>query len=104
MTMCLCDCVLLFGCGFIHYLYFSFQSINRGLLRWLKLWDFVVFGKENKPATSFVSNVQRRDKKENKLNADKKPFNPSEAIDEHDQLKRPMFKVCCELLWMFSLN
>lgn len=67
-----------------------FQIINRGLLRWLKLWDYVVFGKENKTRNVISNPKPHKDKIDN---ANKKSFNPSEAVDELDPFKRPVFKV-----------
>lgn len=66
---------------------FSFwnQGVNRSLLHWLKLWDYVVFDKE-------LPKV-KKDKKVQEKNAfKKKKFQPDilEVLDKH---KRPEQKV-----------
>lgn len=86
-------------CSFIWACLF-FQVINRGLLHWLKLWDHVVFGKENKTRNSILNPKPHKDKIDI---TNKKSLNPSEAVDELDQLKRPMFKVRLPVL-LFALS
>ena len=61
-----------------------FQTLNRSLLHWLKLWDHVVFGKEL-PS-------QPKAKKKEKENPFKKRFQP-EIIEGLDKLNRPQQKV-----------
>ena len=75
------------------------QATNRLLLKWLKQWDYVVFGKECK----LPKGEQKKDQKpedKGKENTGKdgkgKPFfkkNVPEVLDELDQHKRPMNKV-----------
>ena len=60
-----------------------FQSINRSLLHWLKLWDYVVFGKELP--------IKKKDKKEEQKKYKKK--NEPAVSDELDPYKRPLQKV-----------
>ncbi|XP_056018073.1 chromosome transmission fidelity protein 18 homolog [Ostrea edulis] len=64
----------------------SDESINRTLLHWLKLWDYVVFGKDVKLRKKEVS------KKEKEKEHKKKKFLP-EVIDELDKHNRPVQKV-----------
>ena len=72
-----------------------YQTINRGLLRWLKLWDFVVYGIANK---SILSKTQdSRSKKRNETVMGGKKFqqknsdeNPEDLLDKNN---RPIHKV-----------
>ena len=60
-----------------------FQTINRTVLSWLKLWDYVVFGKEVKP-------TKKRDIDPKQAGFKKKV--PQVNL-ELDSLKRPIQKV-----------
>lgn len=71
-----------------------FQSINRTLLHWLKLWDYVVFGKDVKLKKKEMS------KKGKEKEPKKKKFLP-EVIDELDKHNRPVQKVC---IFFFHLS
>nr|XP_022313340.1 chromosome transmission fidelity protein 18 homolog [Crassostrea virginica] len=64
----------------------SEESINRSLLHWLKLWDYVVFGKDVKLRKKEMS------KKEKEKDQKKKKFLP-EVIDELDKHNRPVQKI-----------
>lgn len=64
----------------------SDESINRTLLHWLKLWDYVVFGKDVKLKKKEMS--KKGKEKEQK----KKKFLP-EVIDELDKHNRPVQKI-----------
>lgn len=66
------------------------QSTNRTLLRWLKQWDYVVFGKER----------EKKDKKPKEKSEKEKTGNhkapwvaAAEALRELDDHNRPMHKV-----------
>ncbi|KAK3609804.1 hypothetical protein CHS0354_029843 [Potamilus streckersoni] len=61
----------------------SEENINRTLLHWLRLWDYVVFGKE--------INLKTKEKKAVKENK-KKKFQP-QVLEELDKLKRPLQKI-----------
>lgn len=64
-----------------------FQNINRSLLHWLKMWDYVVFGKDLP--------LKPKDKKEKKKEDNKKKKKLQfEVQDELDQYHRPVQKVC----------
>ncbi|KAK3091861.1 hypothetical protein FSP39_023205 [Pinctada imbricata] len=64
----------------------SEESINRILLHWLKLWDFLVFGKEKK--------VRKKEKEaEKKGNKDFKKKKLPEVTDELDKQNRPVQKI-----------
>ncbi|XP_077980244.1 chromosome transmission fidelity protein 18 homolog [Glandiceps talaboti] len=65
----------------------SDDGTNRTLLHWLKLWDYVVFGKELKITTK----NQQDPKKQNKFN--KKWQQQEEVIEDLDIHKRPVHKV-----------
>ena len=67
------------------------QSINRRLLHWLKLWDFVVFGKD----------VPKKNKNTNKgKENDSKKFKKFQAeVEENlDQFNRPQQPVIHQLI------
>ncbi|XP_062607136.1 chromosome transmission fidelity protein 18 homolog [Saccostrea cucullata] len=64
----------------------SDESINRTLLHWLKLWDYVVFGKDVRLKKKEVT------KKEKEKDQKKKKFLP-EVIDELDKHNRPVQKL-----------
>ena len=73
----------------VYYL-FLFQSTNRTLLKWLKLWDFVVYNKDKK-------DKDKKSKAQDKKKLEQKKFfnkNMPEVNEELDQLNRPMLKVC----------
>lgn len=61
-----------------------FQSTNRTLLRWLKLWDHVVFGRDK-----MKIKVKDQKKQDNKKFKGKLP----EVTDELDEHNRPKHKV-----------
>ncbi|KAL5018093.1 hypothetical protein ScPMuIL_003815 [Solemya velum] len=61
----------------------SEESINRTLLHWLKLWDYVVFGKE----------LKVRNKKKEKETKVFKKKNIPEVTDELDNHSRPLQRV-----------
>nr|XP_006818103.1 PREDICTED: chromosome transmission fidelity protein 18 homolog [Saccoglossus kowalevskii] len=63
----------------------SDDGTNRTLLRWLKLWDYVVYGKEYKP--------KEEKKKTTKPNMKKWGANVPEVVEELDEHKRPVHKV-----------
>lgn len=66
------------------------QGTNRLLLKWLKLWDFLVFGKERKIKDSQSDKTKKKDQhfQSNFLNV----FAP-QVIDELDNHQRPVQKV-----------
>ncbi|CAL8331926.1 unnamed protein product [Merluccius merluccius] len=76
---------------------------NRCLLKWLKLWDTVVFGKERKvrppQVDRHVQNQNTSNPKQAAQNANFKTFKTKSQITEEileaelDQYKRPKFKV-----------
>ncbi|KAK0140829.1 Chromosome transmission fidelity protein 18 [Merluccius polli] len=76
---------------------------NRCLLKWLKLWDTVVFGKERKvrppQVDRHVQNQNTSNPKQTAQNANFKTFKTKSQITEEileaelDQYKRPKFKV-----------
>ena len=68
------------------FLFLVFQSTNRTLLKWLKLWDTVVFGKAK---TKSKVNEKKKQKIEEKKFKGKAP-EVSDELDEHD---RPFHKV-----------
>ncbi|KAJ8318400.1 hypothetical protein KUTeg_003491 [Tegillarca granosa] len=59
-------------------------EIHRTLLHWLKLWDYVVFGKE--------LNIKNKDKKKQNKDNKKKKYQP-EVMDELDKYNRPVQKI-----------
>lgn len=59
---------------------FLLQSINRTLLHWIKLWDFVVFGKD----IPIKTKEKKKPVKEVKWKK-----NQIEVLDELDKLNRP---------------
>lgn len=61
----------------------SEESINRALLHWLKLWDYLVFGKEMA--------IKNKEKKEDQKKYKKK--NEPAVLEELDKHKRPLQKV-----------
>ncbi|KAL3877809.1 hypothetical protein ACJMK2_035456 [Sinanodonta woodiana] len=61
----------------------SEENVNRTLLHWLRLWDYVVFGKEISLKTK-----EKKAVKENK----KKKFQP-QVLEELDKLNRPLQKI-----------
>ena len=71
------------------------KCTNRSLLRWLKLWDHVVFGTELKPAVKNQSqSSDAKLKKTDSFSAAKKPADG--AVNELllDDSNRPIQKVC----------
>ena len=62
---------------------YLWQSINRALLHWLKLWDYLVFGKEMV--------IKNKEKKEDQKKYKKK--NEPAVLEELDKHKRPLQKV-----------
>uniref|UniRef100_A0A8D3D0L9 Chromosome transmission fidelity protein 18 homolog n=1 Tax=Scophthalmus maximus TaxID=52904 RepID=A0A8D3D0L9_SCOMX len=79
----------------------SFQFTNRCLLKWLKLWDTVVFGRERKsrPARSDRQAANQHSFKPNQGNQNPNRFKTKIEMTEEileaelDQYKRPRFKV-----------
>lgn len=77
------------------------QFTNRCLLKWLKLWDTVVFGRERKsrPARSDRQAASQNAFKPNQGNQNPNRFKSKTEITEElleaelDQYKRPKFKV-----------
>ncbi|XP_067671435.1 chromosome transmission fidelity protein 18 homolog [Haliotis asinina] len=61
----------------------SEETLNRTLLHWLKLWDFVVFGRDL---------PVKKDKKDKKKQ-DFKKWKQPEVLDELDKFNRPQQKV-----------
>ncbi|XP_071510650.1 chromosome transmission fidelity protein 18 homolog [Diadema antillarum] len=71
----------------------SDDGVNRNLLFWLKLWDYVVFGKELKqPKTKgkHEGGIKGVGQQPNKF---KSKFQPEELTVELDEQKRPRLKV-----------
>jgi chromosome transmission fidelity protein 18 len=84
----------------------SDDGTNRVLLKWLKLWDKVVFGREVKvrnknkkeeegsvPATATAFNKDKKEKKDGDAPVNKKPFQFFDIDDEMDSAGRPKQKV-----------
>lgn len=73
------------------------QFTNRCLLKWLKLWDTVVFGRERKarPTHSDVRSNVNNAQNQNQFQRFKTKSQITEEIleAELDQYKRPKFKV-----------
>lgn len=80
---------------------FCLQFTNRCLLKWLKLWDTVVFGRERKsrPARSDRQAANQSSFKPNQGTQNPNRFKSKIEITEElleaelDQYKRPKFKV-----------
>ena len=75
-----------------------FQGTNRTLLKWLKMWDYVVFGKERKETkTSAEEQGKKKEFQQNKFVNKRLP----EVSEELDSFNRPLHKVrlvtCCHL-------
>jgi len=71
------------------------QSTNRSLLRWLKLWDFAVFGIQTK--TVLAKANEAKVKKKETFGANK-PFTDQKLLDGSqdellDKQNRPIYKV-----------
>lgn len=79
----------------------SSQFTNRCLLKWLKLWDTVVFGRERKsrPVRSDRQASNQNSFKPNQGNQNQNRFKSKIEVTEElleaelDQYKRPKFKV-----------
>ena len=72
---------------------FTVQCTNRSLLRWLKLWDHVVFGTELKPDVKNQNQAnEAKQKKKDSFSANKKSVEgvSNELLDETN---RPVQKV-----------
>lgn len=82
------------------------QFTNRCLLKWLKLWDTVVFGRERKsrPARTDRQASNQHSFKPNQGNQNPNRFKTKIEMTEElleaelDQYKRPKFKVCILVL------
>ena len=68
------------------------KSINRSLLHWLKLWDYVVFGKDVPKPMKKGANKSKKDKEKEMNYKNKKFF--SEVAEQLDKHHRPEQKVC----------
>jgi len=74
------------------------QCTNRSLLRWLKLWDHVVFGTELKPAVKSQNQANEgKLKMKDSFSANKKP---AEGVVNEllDDTNRPVQKVAINLV------
>lgn len=72
------------------------QTTNRLLLKWLKQWDHVVFGKEIQVPRHKEQKKAGNWKDKKGVDGKGKPFfkkNAPEVTDELDQHKRPLQKV-----------
>jgi chromosome transmission fidelity protein 18 len=72
---------------------FFFQSINRTLLSWIKLWDYVVFGKD-KPVKK-TAKIQVKPNADGKKEFVRRDFRKEQMAmeEELDSLNRPKHKV-----------
>ncbi|CAL1547262.1 unnamed protein product [Lymnaea stagnalis] len=69
----------------------SEEAINRSLLHWLKLWDFVVFGKDiPKPTKKAGKAEKEKDKKFKK----KIQFEVTEVLDKHNRPEQKIALLC----------
>lgn len=79
-----------------NYLCLSLQFTNHCLLKWLKLWDTVVFGRERKPRSAPAdiranfTNAQNQNQSQRFKTKSQMTEEILEA--ELDQYKRPKFK------------
>lgn len=92
ISLCLNIAVNLITIIFIHIYIYSIsneQSINRSLLHWMKLWDYVVFGKNVPKPTKKGGNPKEKFKEKFK---GKKP--QAEVMEELDKNNCPQQKVC----------
>ncbi|KAK3690943.1 hypothetical protein RRG08_021640 [Elysia crispata] len=69
----------------------SEESINRSLLHWLKLWDYVVFGKDVPKPMKKGANKSKKDKEKEMNYKNKKFF--SEVAEQLDKHHRPEQKI-----------
>ncbi|GFR79244.1 chromosome transmission fidelity protein 18-like protein [Elysia marginata] len=69
----------------------SEESINRSLLHWLKLWDYVVFGKDVPKPMKQGMNKFKKDKEKEMTAKNKKFF--SEVAEQLDKHHRPEQKI-----------
>lgn len=91
ISLCLNIAVNLITIIFIHIYIYSIsneQSINRSLLHWMKLWDYVVFGKNVPKPTKKGGNPKEKFKEKFK---GKKP--QAEVMEELDKNNCPQQKV-----------
>ena len=70
-------------------LLYLFKSTNRTVLKWLKLWDKVVFNKEKKATKPSATDKKKKEKKEQNANK----FSQYELTEELDQHGRPLHRV-----------
>ncbi|CAK8695847.1 unnamed protein product [Clavelina lepadiformis] len=74
-----------------HYTHLlSDESVNRALLRWLKLWDKVVFGRDYQPRKAKIPEQQSKQQKFKSKFA--KSYNADSTEEELDDTKRPKMK------------
>ena len=67
-----------------------FQGTNRTLLKWLKMWDYVVFGKERKETKTSAEELgKKKELQQNKFVNKRLP----EVSEELDSFNRPFHKV-----------
>ncbi|RUS89835.1 hypothetical protein EGW08_002365 [Elysia chlorotica] len=73
----------------------SEESINRSLLHWLKLWDYVVFGKDvPKPMKKAANNFKKDKEKETNFKNKKFFSEVAEQLDKHHRPEQKIALLC----------
>ncbi|XP_022092575.1 chromosome transmission fidelity protein 18 homolog isoform X2 [Acanthaster planci] len=71
----------------------SDDGINRNLLYWLKLWDYLVFGKEKKQRKKPQQQQQQKQAEAKNFKQFKNKFQQEEPQEELDENNRPVHKI-----------